>query len=319
MGPGMIKVEIGDGEQWPSLFATLANGGCIKVTHQISAELIDNREQFTGEFYERFQLRHADRPLQLTENISKNYFFPTFYGDVTCAIAIFFCSYEAAQSLLPHRSMRPVSMGHGRALLTISCYEYKKILGVPPYNELALTIPVQVDGKFCPPVLPILMPQLFSSFGYHCFSMPVTSLENQIRGEKIWGLPKVVHEINFHHQQDMCQVEVLDEEGRNYLKIKIPKKGRRQHFDVSAYLYMKKEGQLLRGKTAFKGDFQVKKYMKNLFSPLELGVVSPCLTLGNGPHAQLLKKLQIDPRPFQFRYCPNMQSCFDLPERCQQT
>ena len=39
-----------------------------------------------------------------------------------------------------------------RAVLGISCYEYKHVLGIPPYNEIAFTIAVEVDkekARYC--------------------------------------------------------------------------------------------------------------------------------------------------------------------------
>ena len=39
---------------------------------------------------------------------------------------------------------------------------------------------------------------IFKKFGFYVFGMPVTSKENQIRGSRIWGLPKVTQEIDIH-------------------------------------------------------------------------------------------------------------------------
>lgn len=39
------------------------------------------------------------------------------------------------------------------------------------------------------------------------------------------------------------------------------------------------------------------------------------LTLGSGPFADKLKQLNIDPVPFQTRYCASMSACFDLPNQ----
>ena len=70
----------------------------MKPSMNIPAALLDNGNSsiFKNEFFERFTLRKAAAPLKLTEKISKDYLFPTLYGDVTCAIGIFLCSYEKA-------------------------------------------------------------------------------------------------------------------------------------------------------------------------------------------------------------------------------
>ena len=61
----------------------------MKATKNISAEMLNNADFFKNDFFKRFTLREALTPLKLTDSISKNYLFPTFYGDVTCALGIF--------------------------------------------------------------------------------------------------------------------------------------------------------------------------------------------------------------------------------------
>ena len=61
----------------------------MKPNFEVDGELLDNRALFQDPFFSRFELRTAGHPLQLTEAIAKDYLFPTFYGDVTCAIGIF--------------------------------------------------------------------------------------------------------------------------------------------------------------------------------------------------------------------------------------
>src|SRR3954451_14024187 len=106
----------------------------MKANPDFGAELLDNSAQFNDPFFQRFRLRRAPRPLALTESITKDYLFPTLYADVRCAIGIFHCDYAKAHALLPHPAMKPVRMTMGRAIVAFSCYEYRNVLGVPPYN-----------------------------------------------------------------------------------------------------------------------------------------------------------------------------------------
>ena len=48
--------------------------------------LIDNEDRFGDSFFQQFDLRHRDEPLRLNDQVTKNYLFPTFYADVSCAI-----------------------------------------------------------------------------------------------------------------------------------------------------------------------------------------------------------------------------------------
>lgn len=283
----------------------------MKPNTEITPELLKNPEFFNGEFFKRFQLRQAPGPLRLTENIEKLYQFPAFYADVTCAMAIFFCSYKRAKKMMPHPGMEPVRMGKNRALLVFSCYEYRHVMGIAPYNEIAMTIPVLINPGFNIPVLPMLLP-VFKNFGYYCFSMPVTSRENMIRGHEFWGLPKVVEEIPISVEGDICRVQAIDDQQNYYFELNVPTDGSRQDFDVGSYLYSKKNQQLLKSKTCFQGNFTLIKFMDTL---LKKGKEPDFdyLKIGEGPSAQVLKNLDIEAHPFQLRFCSGMNSCFDLP------
>ena len=195
----------------------------MKPNLVIDPVLLDNADAFTDEFFRRFAPRPASRPLELADGIAKDYLFPTLYGDVTCAMAVFLCPYERAERLMPHPRIRPVRMTRGRSLVLLSCYEYRKVLGVAPYNEIAMTIPVMADRPG-PPLLPLLMD--LKGNGYYVFSMPVTSLENQIRGTRIWGLPKLVEAIDITVDDERCTTVARDADGEPYFELSVPTSGR---------------------------------------------------------------------------------------------
>ncbi len=286
----------------------------MKATWDVPEEMLDNLHEFQNDFYQRFTLRRAPQPLQLTATVSKDYLFPTFYGDVSCAMAVFMCSYERAAALVREQlspQIIPVRMPGGRALVAFSCYEYKKVLGVRPYNEIAIAIPVMVDPCCNVPVLPMITDS-FSRFGYYIAGMPVTSKENTLRGRKIWGLPKVTQDIDIHADGDDCIVRAMDENGEAYLRLRIPMQGTPTEFDVTSYLYSQLGGKLLQNRTDFKATFNVRKSMKLLLKKSALPD-HPFLELGGTSFAPMLKRLEIEQTPFQTRYAEHMSSCFDLP------
>lgn len=284
----------------------------MKPTFEISPALLDNAAAFSDDFFRRFTLRRATRPLQLTPEISKDYLFPTFYGDVTCAMAIFLCPYERAQRLMPHPRMKPVRMTRGRSLVLLSCYEYRKVLGVAPYNEIAMTVPVMVDPRVNVPVLPVLLGS-FRSFGYFVFSMPVTSLENRIRGHEIWGLPKEVQEIDIAEVGGDCVTTCREATGEPYFTLRVPMDGRPTLFDLSSNLYSRLGDRLLQSRTSLRATFNVHKNMGLL---LRTGVAPDreYLTLGDTPSGRALRELELEPCPFQLRFARGMTSAFDLPD-----
>jgi len=276
---------------------------------QLDPDLIDNLADFDDPFFARFDVRPAPQPLQLADRISKTYSFPTFYADVTCAIAIFLCDYQRAREMMPHPSMRPVKMPRGRAVVLLSCYEYKRVMGIAPYNEIAMTIPIMVGGS-APPILPLVMD--FKKKGYFVFSMPVTSLENQIRGTRIWGLPKIVEAIDVTTGDGRCTTVARDDNGEVYFELAVPTGGSPKHFDETGHLYSVLDGNLLKSRTCFKGDFTVTTNADLLWKKGKL-CAEPALKLGPSPRAEALKRLEIEETAFQFRYASGMNSCFDLP------
>ena len=289
----------------------------MKPTFEIDDALLDNRADFDNDFFRRFALRHAAAPLQLNERVSKNYLFPTLYGDVTCAIAIFLCPYEKAAALMLHPRIKPVKVTRGRAAVAFSCYEYKHVLGVAPYNEIAMTIPIMVDPSVNVPILP-LVTNLFRCFGYYVFSMPVTSLENQIRGHKIWGLPKVVQEIDLRDEagdrvpEGDCVTTAKEASGETYFELRVPMDGTPTDFDVSSNLYSRLGDTLLQSETNFKARFNVTKHMGLLFKK-NVKPDRPYLKLGNTSSGRVLQELELEEHPFQLRFAKHVSSCFDLP------
>jgi hypothetical protein len=285
----------------------------MEPTRAIDSNLLDNADRFGDPFFRRFTLRHAPWPLRLEERVEKNYLFPTFYADVTCSIGIFLCDYAAAATLMPDRRMKPVRMTRGRALVTLASYVYRNVMGVPPYNEIAMTIPVMVDSWFRPPVLPMIL-DVFSGFGFYVFGMPVTSLENKIRGNRIWGLPKTLNRIDISDEGDECETAAFEDDGVTpLLTLRTPTTGTPTEFDVGSNIYSVLDGRLHRARTCFRGTFNVTKHMGQLVKKGTLPDTH-ALEIGDGPGAHVLRSLHIERQAFQFRFARSMNACFDLPD-----
>ena len=282
----------------------------MKPDFNLTPEMPDNAGDFNSDFYKQFTLRKNTQPLQISDEISKDFSFPTYYKNVSCGIGIFMCSYEKALQVLPHPSMKPVRMPGGRAVVIFSCYEYKNVMNMKPYNEIAMTIPLLMDGGFSMPVLP-LVSKAFKNFGYHVFSMPVTSEENRIRGQKLWGIPKVTERIDIEQKDGFSTTAAFDSNDKEYFRLRIPMDGKPQSFDETGSLYSIRDNDIIKAQTNFKGDFKVNKHMGLLLSKNKKSD-SPLLTLGDSPRAEVLKSLEIEESVFQTRWSPSMEACFDL-------
>jgi hypothetical protein len=277
----------------------------------IDETLIDNEDKFDDAFFQQFGLRHRETPLQLNDDISKNYLFPTFYADTSCAIAIFHCDYQAAKAMMPDPGIEPIKMLRGRSLVIFSCYEYRNVMNIAPYNEIAMTIPVMTDGGMNIPVLSMLLGDKLKKFGYYVFGMPVTSLENRIRGRKIWGLPKDVERIDITKNGQYSNIKTALDGETPYLELNIPMTGTQQAFDVKSNLYSVLENERLTSATRFKGTFNLTRNMGSLFSKSP-GGDSAAIKLGTGAKADRLRALKIEGQAFQFRYSNSINACFDL-------
>jgi hypothetical protein len=278
----------------------------MKVLNDFDGSLLSNEDKFRHEFFSRFTLKK--RLVRLGGEMEKEYFFPTLYGDVTCAQAIFLCSYEEALKIMPHPKIKPVRALSDRAVFAISCYEYKNVLGIPPYNEIAFTIAVEVDKAKSP----VLLPLMFNSYsGYYVFLMPVTSRENCLRGNHIWGLPKVTQEVDIDSSGGEVRVSCREEDGTEYFRLRVPKAGKPVAMDETTYLFTKLDGRVLKAKTVFAGDFLIAKNLGVLLNPSKKPR-EDYLSLGDSPSGAMIKRLRVDPAPLQLRYVEHMNSCFDF-------
>ncbi|MGD0279066.1 MAG: acetoacetate decarboxylase family protein [Smithella sp.] len=283
----------------------------MKTTQNFDETILDNKDLFTSDFYKRFGLRHAPKPIRLTDKIAKDYLFPTFYGNVTCAQAIFLCNYEKAAKMMLHPAVKPVRFPKGRAVVAFACYIYREVLGVPPYNEIAMTMPVLVDSPINLPVLPILMSS-YPGFGYYVFSMPVTSKENMLRGHKIWGLPKVTQEIDIFDDGPDCVTVAMEESGEKYFELSVPRDGNPSRMNIEGFIFSKLDNELKKSQTNFRGTFNIQKNIKVLFNA-GLKAEKPLLKLFDTPSGRALKDLELEEQPLQTRYAATMEACFDLP------
>jgi hypothetical protein len=283
----------------------------MEPSTDIPDTLLDNDSSFVHPFFSGLELRPAPDPL-VVRGKARNYLFPTLYADVRCAQGIFHCSWKAARDLLaeslgPH--VLPPRMLGGRSIVAVSCYEYRSVRGVRPYNEVAIALPLRLDGKTGAPVLGAFAGG--PSAGYYIASMPVTSEENRLRGHHYWNLPKITRRIDCLEEGGVVRFSSYAEDGMTAdISLSVPAAGKMTHLSVKSFLATKKDGKPLRSPTAFDGDFAVNLRPGSLFG---LASGGEALVLGSGEAAEVLRRLRAETRPLQTRYSASMNSWFDLP------
>jgi hypothetical protein len=280
----------------------------------IPCDLLDNSADFHDPFFAGLSLREAPSPL-IANGKAKAYLFPTLYANVRCAVGIFHCSRTAARDYIGDRlgrAVEPPLMLGGRTIVAISCYEYRSVRGVRPYNEIAVAIPMRLGTKAGLPVLGAFAQAADS--GYFIAAMPVTSEENRLRGEHFWNLPKRTRRIEIEEEGPDCFFHSYAADGSTLdMSLRVPMEGKAKRFDVSSALFTRKGGELLRSPTAFSGNFAVSLNAATLFAPRYSP--DPCLVLGAGEASDALRALQVETVPLQTRYSRSMNSLFDLPTR----
>ncbi len=281
----------------------------MKINGALDYKMSVQDELFDNAFFNQFkQSKHAVR---LDEENIKEYHFPTFYAGNTVMQAFFLCSYEKACEIMPHSSLKPVKMSLNKSLVIISCYEYLYVKEIKPFNELGMVMPVLLNPKLNIPLLPIIASKLFKNIGYYIFDMPLTSLENKIRGDKIWGLTKHLKEIVYTDIDNFRVCEVFDPRGCPYLTLTVPLSGKMKSLSQSGNIFSIKDKKLLRSQFSMQGNFAINKSFKE--KPYDDG--SKVLELGSSPSGDILRNLQLETKPFQTRYGVNINSSFSLPDQ----
>jgi hypothetical protein len=297
--------------------------------YAIDRDLLANRAVFDSEFYGRFTPHEASLAVdvidettgEVEDTFTKTYPFPTLYGDVTTAIAMFFCRFEKAKELMPDPALVPVDMGFGRSLVVFSSYRYNRVNGIAPYNEIAISIPVVTGHLVNVPVLPLLAPN-YRGLGFYVISMPVTSSENNQRGHGFWGLPKVVQPIELRVDDGDYVTTVREKkDGPAYLEFRVPMEGDATPVDNLTYLYSELDDAIVRSPSHVHGDFTSTRWLKELLLPTIFSAhagsksTKPFRVLGDSPSGKVLQDLGISEHPFEVRFANGTESVFDLPDR----
>ncbi|MCT2138640.1 hypothetical protein BHE97_07820 [Aeromicrobium sp. PE09-221] len=285
----------------------------MHTTTHIAPHELDNTDD--PAFADPFFARQRQRPAtyRLTDEIEREYLFPTFYGDVTTAAAVFGADLTAARSLVRDRlgpGVRPVCLDRRRAAVAVAAYDYRSVRQIPPYHEMAVVIPVQVGGRWHPPLLPLLLQRRFGSFGHLVVDMPVTSRENQLRGNRIWNLPKTTRRVDIAQDADALVATAFGEDGAPYLQLRVPTRtGTTAHSESSVWIYSRLDGALVRSRSRLSGDLAKHTSLR----PPRAGRQTASAAIGDGAEAATLRTLGIDGPPLHWYHGSGLSSSFDLP------
>ncbi len=282
---------------------------------EIPDSLISNQHLFVDAFFKSYPLRPSPLDLTLPDGRCRNYQFPTYFDKVQFSAGVFLCSYEQAAKHMPNADIKPVSALGRRAMVVVASYQYRKIHQMKGYTEVVVMIPVvnkEVNKGLNIPLLPPLIPG-YPGAGYHVVALPMTSLENMLRGQQFWGVPKTLHEVLIDHDGGNCVTRIQNEGGLDFI-LRIPRRGKIKNTDQKSRVFSMINNKPIQFKTHFKGMSQNTTNWSVLFRPWKEAGNAESLELGRSPLAKVLKGLEINPEPFQTRYCNDLKSCLFLPD-----
>ena len=278
----------------------------------------DSDPAFATPFFRRFIRHRAATPLHLSEDIARDYPFPTFYADVAYGLGLFGCSYAAAERIVTAglgHEVRPVRVWGGGGLLGVALYDYHKVEGMAPYSEIAVALPVTYRQWWSMlPLLP-LVPGLDGGTGSFVIDMPMTSKENQIRGNRIWGLPKTTRRVDIEVRTSEIAGTAYGDDNAPYLEIVLPRRGRTRTSTTESWVFTRLDDTLLRSRSVLHGAFRTWAQLRRQRDATDGGSAHGRLRIGQGAGSAQLRELQISSEPFLVKTGLNISSIFDLPDR----
>lgn len=279
----------------------------------IPDQLLNNGHLFEDDFFTSRPLSLQENSLLLPNGKRRQYQFPTYFNEVIFNAGIFFANYQKVKEQLP-KSLRPVSVPNGRAMVVFASYHYGQIHEMPGYNEVLVMVPVLHKSISIPLIPPLL--NNYPGMGYYILALPMTNLENQLRGQQFWGLPKALHDVTIERKA-LSYVTSIKTEGDLDFEFNLSHQGKTSLSEKTNQIYSVKNNQLIRFENHFSGQISSTKNWGVLLNKApkapKAHIRHGTIQLGSTPLAAKLAQLDINPTAFQTRHCANLKSCLYLP------
>jgi len=150
--------------------------------------------------------------------------FPMVYTNVSLISATFTIPAAEAAALAPRsRRLKLVRSSPRRTPITFFAFDYGRS-GLGRYREMGVALPLVLDGRLTPPMLPALMeairPGSHPKLGMYAVELPVDQAQACDGGIKLYGLPKVVGEAEFSLAESSGSAS-LTCEGRKVAELRV--------------------------------------------------------------------------------------------------
>lgn len=132
---------------------------------------------------------------------------PLIYRDFDMTIGFFLCDKNSVAGLCPQQALEPVAIIPGRCLVAVSCMQYRDT-DIGPYNEVALSLPLQPKRPFLQKGRALLSAIDRGLFHAHVLALPVNTKIALTGGQLIFNYPKIYSSISFDENRSTRRVKV---------------------------------------------------------------------------------------------------------------
>jgi hypothetical protein len=233
---------------------------------------------------------------------------PLFYRDLAMMLAIFPARLRTASALLPSARLQALSPIPGKALVAVSCFEYRDT-DIGPYNEVSVAVAADVNGGRAPGLVRLLRSALSREYTGYVVDLPVDTEVALYGGLDYFNFPKFLVDIRFSEDGGHRTCSVRDREGGTLIfelcGRKLPTRTRRpsRRRGTSTFVSFPWKDGALRRATLLVDEIERGTEMWGGFQ----------IALGSHPSADRLAALELG-RPLFYTYVPLAQAVLWEPE-----
>lgn len=138
-------------------------------------------------------------------------------------------------ALMPHSKVHPIRRGNRKSVV-VFIQTYCNHASIPPYQSVALAIPVTLGKWPAPSYLPLLFEESWLNKGFYIHREAVTTSEAFEARTELWGFPEFLADIQTQMVDDKIQETVVTEEERIFtLRIRRPQYVKEYPKDIKFY------------------------------------------------------------------------------------
>ena len=173
--------------------------------------------------------------IEITQDSQSGIEMPVRFYRSEMFISYFEADLEPLLALMPHPRIHPIRRGHHQSVVAV-IQTFCNHASIPPYQSVALAIPVTLGKWPAPAYLPLLFEESWFNKGFYIHREAVNSSEAYEARTEIWGFPEFLAEIKTQMTNARFQeTEVNEEERIMALRVRRPQYVKEFPKDIKFY------------------------------------------------------------------------------------